>query len=161
MTPVWLALPIIAALAALCWMTVWSRADTWARPAAVLLFIVSIPVVAWAGVETLGRHKPVTLAWLKAGDYHVLTAVMVQDEAIWLYVLDPARLEPRPLSLPWSNEDAQAIQEALDGAPEGSEGQFIITMGTQDGEMTAHPIPQPPTPPAKDVPEPGLTYQQE
>ena len=158
MTPVWLALPIIAALAALAWMCVWSRRDSWARPAAVVLFLVSIPVVAWAGVETLGRHKPFDLARLVAGEYLILSAVMYQDKAIYLYAIDPARDEPRPLHLPWDNATAQAIQRALDGAPEGKEGKFILQLGEESGDLTAHPIPQRPAPPAKDVPEPGLTY---
>jgi hypothetical protein len=163
MNVVWLALPIIAGFGLLSWMVVWSRADTWARPAAVALFIASIPVVAYAGVEALGRHKPITLDRLAAGDYHVLAAVLQQDKAIYVYLIDPARDEPRPLYMPWSNEDAQAIQDALDGAPEGSEGQ--LKMQYQHDGVTGiaefHPLPQPPSPPAKEAPEPGLVFEQD
>jgi hypothetical protein len=159
-TPVWLALPIIAIAAVLAWLCVWSRRDTWARPAAVALFIAAIPVVAYAGAETLSRAKPLSIAWeLDADKYLVLGAKLVQDVGIWIY-LDVGETEPRSYRLPWSNAMAQAIQDAIDGAPEGREGQFILQKGEQVGDMTAHPVPQPPAPPAKDVPEPGLVYEQ-
>lgn len=162
-TPVWLALVVIALFAIPTWLCVWSRRDTWARPAAVVLFLVAIPVVAWAGVETLGRHKPVDFAWLAAGEYLALAAVMHQDEAIYVYIIDPERKEPRPIVLPWRNETAQAIQDAMDGAPDGREGEFVIRVAPdrQETEITAHPLPQPPQPPEKENPDPGLTYQQE
>lgn len=163
MNPVWLAIVIIALFAAAAFLAIWTRRDTRGRAMAMVLFAVGIPTTAAAMVESLGHHKPVDLAWdLPAGEHLVLAAKLVQDRAIYLYLDDPERVEPRPLVLPWSNEQANAMQRAIDGAPDGMEGKFIVKLdGTPDGEMTAHAIPQRAEPPAKDTPEPGLVYEQE
>lgn len=162
MTPVWLALAIVALFGIASWLTVWSRRDTWARPAAVVLFLVAIPVIGGALAESLGRAKPMSIAWEIDSDreYLALGARMVQDVGIWIW-LDTGDPEPRSYRIPWSNEMANAIQKAMDMAPDGMEGQFIVNMdGTPDGEMTAHPLPQPASPEPKTPPEPGLHYEQ-
>lgn len=157
----WNALAIVVVLSALAHIAVWSRRDTWGRFAAIVVLLVGIPTVGYAMAETLGRHRPVELWGTPTGTLHVIAAVMRQDEAIWLYVIAPGRSEPLPLSLPWSNETAQKIQEALDGAPEGREGQFLLSFNdTEGGEINAHALPQPAQPPVKDEPDAGLVYEQ-
>lgn len=160
MNPTILAIGLIALFAGAAWLAIWSRADTKGRAMAMVLFLLGVPAVAAATVETLGHHRPLWTAYdLTAKDYHVLAAVMRQDEAIWLYLVDPGRAEPRPIVIPWSNELADNIQKAMDGAPEG---QFILRYDQSLAtEFSAHALPQRPEPPAKDEPEPGLTYQQE
>ena len=164
MTPTFISLILIALIAACAFTAIWSRRDTRGRALAMALFVIGVPTVAAASVEMLGHHKPQWAAWnLPAGDHLVLSAKMVQDVGIWLY-LDLGTPEPFPLALPWSNEQAQAVQEAKDGAPEGMEGQFLISVGDgeddgQEGEWVAHPIPQAPAPPAKPAPEAGMVYR--
>ena len=159
---VWLALGIVALFAAAAWLAIWSRRDTWGRPAAVVLFLAAMPTIGLAAVESLGWHRPIHLVWdLDGGEYRVLAAKLVQDEAIYIYIDDETRVEPRPLLLPWDNDTANAIQRALDGAPDGSQGEFMMSYepSLDVSEQQFHPLPQQPALPPKQVPEPALQYE--
>ena len=159
---VWLTLAVVALFAAAAWLAIWSRRDTWARPAAVVLFLAAMPTIAMAAVESLGWHRPIAFAWdLDQGDYRVLAAKMVQDKAIYIYIDDDKRVEPRPLLLPWDNDTANAIQRALDGAPDGSEGEFMMTYepSIDVTDQQFHAVPPEPSLPPKDAPQPALTYE--
>ena len=159
---VWLALGVIVLFAGAAWLAIWSRRDTWARPAAVVLFLAAMPTISLAAIESLGWHRPIELVWdLNPGDYRVLAAKMVQDKAIYIYIDDDARLEPRPIILPWNNDTANAIQRALDGAPDGAEGQFVMRYqpSLDMSEQQFHPLPHEPALPSKDAPEPAPHYQ--
>lgn len=159
---VWLALAVIALFAAAAWLAIWSRRDTWGRSAAVVVFLAAVPTVGLAAVESLGWHRPIGLAWdLDEGEYRVLAAKMVQDEAIYIYIDDETRVEPRPLLLPWDNDVANAIQRALDSAPDGAEGEFMMSYepSIEMNQQQFHPVPQEPALPPKAVPEPALNYE--
>lgn len=160
---VWMTLGVIALFAVVAWLAAWSRRDTWARPAAVGLFLVGIPVIAAASVESLGWHKPLRLAWdLKSGDHHVLASKMIQDKAIYLYLDDPNRAEPRPLVLPWDNRSANAIQKAIDGGGSEGKGEFMMRFEPSYdlSDQQFHPLPQPPALPPKEPPRPGERFAQ-
>jgi hypothetical protein len=60
---VWLALGVIGLFAGAAWLAIWSRRDTWARPAAVVLFLAGMPTIALAAIESLGWHRPIELVW--------------------------------------------------------------------------------------------------
>jgi hypothetical protein len=159
---VWLAVGVILLFAGAAWLAIWSRRDTWGRPAAVVLFLAGMPTIALAAIETMGYHRPIELVWdMPEGDYRVLAAKMVQDKAIYIYIDDESRVEPRPIILPWDNDTANAIQRALDGAPDGSEGQFLMSYepSLDMNEQQFHPLPQEPAPPPKSTPEPALHYE--
>jgi hypothetical protein len=161
-TPLIIGLFLIALVGASTFTAIWSRRDTHGRAIAVLLFIAGLFVVPAASVEMLANCKPMDLAWEldPEKEYHVLSAKLVQDIGIWLQIDgDPA---PRCYELSWSNEMANKVQKAMDGSPDGAEGQFILRVdGGEKAELQVHPIPQQAPPPAKAPPEPGLTYTPE
>lgn len=157
-----LSIGVLALFSAAAWLAIWSRRDTWARPAAMLLFLAGIPTIGAAAVESLGWHKPLPLAWdLAPGDHRVLAAKLVQDQAIYLYLDDAARVEPRPLVLPWSNDAANRIQALQDQAGPDSNGQFVMryepSLDTHAPQF--HPLPQPPALPPKPVPPPAPRFE--
>lgn len=154
-TLAWLVVAVLALFATTAWLAIWSRRDSWARPAAVALFLLGMPAVAAAGLQLLGHHRPMALAWdLSAGDHRVLGVKMVQDDAIYLY-LDAGRTEPWPVLLPWSNEAANRIQKLQDEARPDSQGQFLMRYepSLDLHRPQFHPLPQPPLLPPKAVPE--------
>jgi len=161
-TIAWLSVAVIALFAA-AWLAIWSRRDTLARPVAVVLFMLGLPTIVAAGVESLGWHKPLGFAWdLTPGDHRVLSAKLVQDEAIYLYLDDPARLEPRPIIMPWNNEAANRIQKLQDGAGPQAKGQFVMRY-EKSLDMHApqfHPLPQPQVLPPKPRQERAPHYDQ-
>lgn len=153
-----LAVAILGLFAASTWLAVWSRRDTWGRPAAMGLFLLGVPAITVAGVESLGWHKPMSLAWdLEAGDHRVLAVKMVQDEAIYLYLDDGTRIEPRPLMLPWDNGTANRIQALMDESGPEANGEFMLRYepSLDISEQQFHPLPQPPVLPPKVAPEPA------
>ena len=161
-TLAWLPVPVFVLFALAAWLAIWSRRDSWGRPAAIVLFVLGLPVIAAAGLHLLGHHRPMALAWeIPAGDHRVLAVKMVQDEAIYLY-LDAGRSEPWPVLLAWSNEAANRIQKLQDEAPPGSHGQFMLrhepSLDVHGPQF--HPLPQPPALPPKPRPERGLQFEQ-
>lgn len=160
---VWLSTAILVLFALAAWLAVWSRRETLARLGAVFLFVGGIPAIAAAGIESLGWHKPLMLTWdLKPGDHRVLAAKMVQDEAIYLYLDDPDRMEPRPIALAWSNEMANQIQKLQDEAGSDAKGQFMMRY-ERSLDVRApqfHALPQPQVLPPKPRPDPGLRFEQ-
>jgi hypothetical protein len=92
----------------------------------------------------------------------VLAAKMVQDEAIYLYLDDPTRTEPRPLKLPWSNDAANRIQKLQDEAGPEANGHFMLRyepwLDTYAQQF--HPLPQPPVLPPKPTPPPAPHFEQ-
>ena len=151
----WLGIGVVTLFAAAAWLAVWSRRDTWARPAAMALFFLGAPAIAASGLQLLGHHRPLAVAWeITAGDHRVLAVKMVQDEAIYVY-LDAGRSEPWPVLLPWSNEAANRIQKLQDEARADSHGQFILryepSLDIHGPQF--HPLPQPPLLPPKPVPD--------
>lgn len=144
-------LGVLALLGAIAHLAIWSRAGTWARPAAVILFVLGIPAVGAAGLQSLGHHLPLKMAWeLPPGEHRVLAAKMVQDEAIFLY-LETGRNEPWPLQIPWSNDMANRIQKLQDEGDPDAKGQFMMRF-EPSLDLNAeqfHPLPQPPMMPPK------------
>lgn len=157
MKTVWLAIAVAVPFAMLAHLAIWSRRGTWARPAAIVLFIVGLPLIAAAGVQSLGLHRPMNLAWeLGKGEYRVLAAKLVQDKAIYLYLDTPDRIEPWPLALPWDNDTANRIQKLQDGAEgqgesAGNGGQFEMRYdpSLDTNPLQFHPLPQPAIMPPK------------
>ena len=157
---IWMA--IVAMFSCAAWLAIWSRKDTWGRPAAIVLFLVGLPVIAAAGVQSLGLHRPYALAWeLPDGDHVVLGAKMIQDRAIYIY-LDAGRDEPWPLVLPWSNEAANQIQKAQDDSGEEANGQFMARMDSSldTNPLQFHPMPQMKALPDKPRPQAAPHYEQ-
>jgi hypothetical protein len=163
MSPTFLVLAVISLFAAAAWLAVWARRDTWGRSASVGLFLIGIPAIAAAGIQSLGHHRPMSLAWeLPAGEHRVLSAKMVQDEAIYLY-LDAGRSEPWPLTLPWDNATANRIGKLQDEAGEGAMGQFLLRYepSLDLNAQQFHPIPQPQLLPPKPRQQQGQRFEQD
>ena len=86
------------------------------RTLSVGIFVLLIAVVYGGAIELLGRPKPVRLEWRDAADAEVLSAVPVENEAIYVWLVMPDSLEPRAYVLPWSVQAAQQLQEAMSQA---------------------------------------------
>lgn len=160
-------IPYFIALAAILFFlvhaTVWSRRGTWARPAAIVILFITLPLFAAAYVESMGFHRPINLAWgLKKAEIQIIGIKLVQDKAIYLYADDPSREEPRPLSLPWSNEVADKLAKLADQSQqEGGDGTFMFRFdpSLDVNANQFHPMPQQKAMPPKEVPPEPRFYQ--
>jgi hypothetical protein len=114
------------------------------------IFVILIAVVYSGGIELLGRLKPVRLEWRNPADARVLSAVPVENEAIYAWLLMPDSSEPRAQVLPWSLKAAQQLQEAMSEAETNGTG-VRVTMPFEtildDREPMFYAMPQPAMPP--------------
>lgn len=163
-TPLPLFLALLAIVALLAFFVVWSRKETWMRMAAVLVLLAAIPTIAFAYVESLGFHRPVSLAWIGGKrDLHILAVKLIQDRAIYLYADDPERMEPRPLVLPFDNQLADKLAKLADKSQQdGNGGRFMWRM---DPSLDVHAnqfheLPVERQLPPKPTPPPAMTYEQ-
>jgi hypothetical protein len=139
------------------------RAGLARRTLSVAIFIVLIAVVYGGAIELLGRPKPVRLEWRNAADAEVLSAVPVEHEAIYLWLVMPDSLEPRAYVLPWSMQAAQQLQEAMSQAE--ADGTAVrMTMpfepSLDDREPMFYALPQPAMSPKDYRGAPPLVYEQ-
>ena len=139
------------------------RAGLARRTLSVGIFVVLIAVVYGGCIELLGRPKPLRLEWRDAADAQVVSAVPVENEAIYVWLIMPDSSEPCAYVLPWSLQAAQQLQEAMSQAE--AEGTGVrMTMpfeaSLDDREPMFYAMPQPATPP-KDYQEGGpLVHRQ-
>lgn len=121
MTTTWLAMS--AMLAAFAWLVIWARRPTASRYVAV----IALPAAMAAGwfMLTVPLGRPA--APPPSGEYTVLGARIDVGRAIYV-LLDgvPGSEEPRYYKLPYTNEDAEQLQEAQ----EAGNG---VRMNTQEG----------------------------
>ena len=103
---------------------IWSRQETRVRGLAVLGFVMLLGALGPASLETLGWHRPHWAAVRLDGDVVVLSFKLVRGEAIYLYV-DAGPGQPRAISLPWSDEQAQKMQDKeRESLARGRKGKF-------------------------------------
>ena len=140
------------------WLAIWSRRQTPARHAAMLVLVAGLASLAAAGIETSGFPKSMAWAWELTGDYRVLGAKLVQDDGIYLFV-DTGQTTPRSYKLPWSNKTASRIQSLMD---KNRKGQFMMTFewSWDRHKPQFRSLPQPVIPLPKQQPAPVPRFEQ-
>jgi hypothetical protein len=116
---VWLGLSVL--ICAFAWMA--------GRRLAALLLPLSVITVS-AGLVIVSGTPRFTSP--PAGHYTVLGARIDVDVAIYA-LLDDGKGEPRYFKLPYSTSQANALQQAMDGSPDGQGVQAIVG---QDGGVS-------------------------
>jgi hypothetical protein len=139
------------------------RAGLARRTISVGIFVLLIAVVYGGAIELLGRPKPLRLEWREAADAEVLSAVPVENEAIYVWLITPDSSEPRAYVLPWSVQAAQQLQEARSQAEADGTG-VRMTMpfesSLHDREPMFYAMPQPAMPPKDYEGDGPLVYRQ-
>lgn len=144
-----LSFAVAGIFAALAWLAIWARRHDRIRAAAVGLFIIGLPVLYAAGLQSLSWARPLWAMWDLAGrDLRVLGAKMIENEAIYLYV-DDGTGQPRSIAVPWDAKKASDLQGLFDDP--ANQGQammqfdFEFTWETRD-PLAFYPLPPPPMP---------------
>ncbi|MFP6690272.1 MAG: hypothetical protein VCD31_13315 [Alphaproteobacteria bacterium] len=102
---------LFAALAAIA---IWSRRKAPWKIAALGLVALILPLGYFAYIDLLAKPKPMRLEFRQLGETEVISAVLKEEEAIylWLSVAD----EPRFYELPWDGATALELQTITRGA---------------------------------------------
>jgi hypothetical protein len=104
----------LAICAVLAWTAIAQPGPLWRKWLALCALALSVPVALVAVHELTGRPKPIELEWihdLKQGA-RVVAYKLVEDEAIYLWLILPGETAPRAYSLPWNRDSARDIQDA-------------------------------------------------
>lgn len=147
-TVAFLSLAIAALFGLLAWLAIWSRWADRGRWAAVGLFVLGLPLLAAASLESLSWSRPIWAMWQLNGDYRVLGAKMVKDEAIYLFVDQDG--EPRSVRLPWDDRQAERLQDLFADPNNGGQAMMKFEWSWDiERPPNFYPLPQPPVMPDK------------
>ena len=149
---------IATALAAvLASIAIWSPRSLPLKVAALLCATGLLPVTYASLNDILSRPKPMQLESVHKDveQVQVLSSIMKENDAIYVWLQLPEVDEPRSYRLPWSDETAKELHKAQQEAEQsGTEVKmnkpFEKTVDSQDPVFYAAP---PPAPPAKEVAE--------
>jgi hypothetical protein len=127
------------------------QASVAGRAVSVGIFLALLAMVYGGATELLGRPKPIVLEWQSISNSQILGAFPVENKAIYVWVMVPKSSEPRAYLLPWSQEVAQHLQNAMNEAETNGTAVEMTINGDTDnqGQPMFYAKPQPPLP-AKD-----------
>jgi len=148
----------VAVVAILATISIWSPRRTRIRVVAVVMTALFLPLGYVELIELLSNPKPMSYEWFKT-DAEFATVLGVSfDEgtAIYLWLRLENELKPRYYVLPWRNQLAQRLEEAVDDAVSKNSSVVIPTPFSPKsleelGNMNIQIIP-PAIPPTKTPP---------
>ncbi len=144
---------VVALVSSLGGIAIWARRPAPIKVVALILSALLI-VTTYAGfIELLGRPKPAALEFVaNVEEATVLGAKLLEGEAIYLWLQLAGESAPRSYVLPWNNDQAVQLQEAMREAD--SEGSAVQIRGplrslsmTDEPAFYAQPRPKLPTKP--------------
>lgn len=122
-------LSIAAVLGLVVTLAIWARRPSKARGLSVLAFLVSLPVAAISLGSALGYPMPYFHGiTIPPGKYKVLGGKIVENVALYVLIEGEDGL-PRYVSLPYSTDGANSMQQAMDGAG----GEVQVEINGEDG----------------------------
>ena len=151
---------LLAVVAVLASIAVWSHRRTWIRALAVALTALFIPIGYLGVTQLLSQPKPMHHEWFKRHvDEATLLGVSLREgEAIYLWLRLDDSLEPRYYVLPWQQQLAEKLQNIVDEAIQDGASVTISNpfsrksfddLGNMSIQIIRPPVPpmKPPTPP--------------
>jgi len=149
----YLYVAVVALVAALVGIAVWSRRGLRWRSSALALGALLLAVNYVALVDLLSRPKPAALEFrhIDPQTLKVLYADWVENSGIFLLLELPDADEPRYYRLPWHASTAQQLQQVMRGvqAEPNSELRMnnpFLMPDEEEREQLFHAAPQPPPP---------------
>ena len=115
-------------------------------------FAILLAVLFFGYSDMLGRPKSTTLELTRAGaeDVKVLGSYMLEGKGVYLWVQFPSVDEPRYYQLPWDENTAKALQEAVrknaDNHGGGVRMRLPFEFSWDKREPLFYPAPQPKLP---------------
>lgn len=100
-------------------------------------------------IQALGRPKPIRIELAALDQSEVISALPIEDEAIYLWLRLPNEMDPRAYVMPWDLQQAQELMKARGEAEEAGTGVKMglpSDEGLDDREPMFYAEPQPPSP---------------
>jgi hypothetical protein len=124
----YLFIVLVALVAVLASIAIWSPRAAWIRIVAVAVVAVALPLSYVVLVGLLSKPKPRSFAWFEAqtNTAELLGASFAEGKAIYLWLKLDRMIEPRYFVLPWRKKLAQKLEEAMEAATKTRAGILII-----------------------------------
>lgn len=147
-----LFLAVVLLLCVLATHSIWAPTRMRVKLSALATTLLFMPLAYAAMLHLLSKPKPVHLEWWQAHaeEATVLGSSLREGQGIYLWLQMVDLLEPRSYVLPWSQELAQQLQEALRQAEEnGTAVQMRLPFepSLDNREPKFYALPQPAFPP--------------
>lgn len=115
----------IAAL--LCSIAIWAPRDTKIKVLALAVMTLFAPLVYVQLTGLLSKPKPVEFAWLERDveRAEVLSISFDEGKAIYMWLRLDGMIEPRFYKLPWRQQDAEDLEDAMEQATQTRSGLII------------------------------------
>lgn len=132
--------------------SIWSPRKLRVKVSALFTTLLFLPLAYGAMVLLLSKPKPVHLEWWRtnAAEATVLGSSMREGHGIYLWLQMGDLIEPRSYVLPWNQELAQELQDALREAEENGSGvqmRLPFEPSLDNREPRFYALPQPAFPP--------------
>ncbi len=145
---------VVAAGAVLAAICIWSQTRLWAKVCA-LMATGALFTLGYAGLaELMSKPKPVHLEWALGAveEAEVVASRAHEGEAIYLWLSFDHVREPRAYEIPWSQNLAQQLQDAMRAAEETQRGvmmrnPFRRHLALEEEERVFYTPPQEGAPP--------------
>lgn len=137
----------------------------WRRVAVSGTFALILGTLFFGYSDMLGRPKSTRLELFRAqmADARVLGSYLAEGRGIYLWLQLPDTAEPRYYKLPWNDQVAKALQEAIEQNAHQHGGGVAMGMPFEhswDKEAPKfYPLPQPKLPDKPDQRPPTTIYQ--
>ena len=104
--------------ALLATIAIWAPRKTPIRVLALAAMTLFLPIVYVQFVGLLSKPKPVEWAWLErdVDRAEVLSVSFDEGKAIYMWLRLDGMIEPRFYSLPWRQQDAEDLEDAMEQA---------------------------------------------
>lgn len=132
--------------------SIWAPRRVRVKLSAMLTTLLFLPLAYAAMVHLLSKPKPVHLEWWQANaaEAAVLGSSLREGHGIYLWLQMGDLVEPRSYVLPWSQELAQQLQDALREAEQNGSGvqmRLPFEPSLDNREPKFYALPQPAFPP--------------
>jgi hypothetical protein len=162
--PFLFALAVILA-ATLASIAIWAPRRLLVRAGALACAVLFMPL-AYAGFsDLLSRPKPISLEWWQAqsDDATVLSAQLREPESLYLWLQLTGEPEPRAYRMPWTQNMAEQLQQALEQAEKnGTQARMRLPFepSLDQRERKFYAPPQPALPPKDLAQPPAQVFEQ-
>lgn len=131
---------IVVFVTALAGITIWSPRRMSVKVGALALSALLMASSYGGFLELMGRPKPTTLEWVSQVEEATVVGVRMREgEAIYLWLELGTPSEPRSYVIPWSEEEARELQEAMEEA-ESNGGQVRMRQPFSNRPPTDEPM---------------------
>ena len=132
--------------AVLATIGIWAPRRAWIKAGAVAVAALFLPLGYLGMIDLLGKPKPwaLELGGHSVEEASVVSAVMREDVAIYVWLRIPGIAEPRAYALPWSEQTARQLQAAQQKAEQDGDAvrmrmRFSDTLDDREPVFYARP----------------------